>query len=693
MTRDPAITVTAPVAATADAGAAAVPSVPVPGAWFGRYRIERLLGEGGMGVVFAAEDTELHRRVALKFLRAEDDAARERLVREARAMARVRHPHVITVYEVDHLGGREVVAMELIEGETLQRWLTTPRSVDELLGVFLQAARGLAAAHDGGLVHCDFKPHNVLVTRGGHAVVTDFGLARVVGAAADVVRAPEAAQPARAPAVTATAAVVGTPAYMPPEQWAGAPPEPRADQFAFCVSLWEALAGARPFAGATGDELCAAIAAGPPARPARIPRWLLPILRRGLAARPEARWPSMAALVAELTRAAAAHRRRHRAIAAALAVAAVAAVAAIVAVRASGGGPVAVARGPALASDAAACGPADDPSAELWTADRRARFARRLPDAPELQAFVDAFFTRRTERWRAAYAATCAAREDRQRLVRIACLVAWRDRTATDLDALEGVPPETLAATPLPDLVPGIDPCTAPSPVVTPIAPSEAVRRAYRALRADAFNLRLGELADDDAAWAALLARADALDFPPAEVELQMIHAGLRHARGEHEAARAAYEAIVLAAEEAATPAVRAMASLGIVEILTRLGAPDAEVDAAMRRADAALHAAGRPSGLAMMLELLEVDRLIARGAHDEAIPRLEALHAALVAEDDLRRAARVTAQLADALRARGREGDAARATAAVSAEIARQRALLGRHAVHADWLERVMAP
>ncbi len=693
MTRDPAITVTAPVAATADAGAAAVPSVPVPGAWFGRYRIERLLGEGGMGVVFAAEDTELHRRVALKFLRADDDAARDRLVREARAMARVRHPHVITVYEVDHLGGREVVAMELIEGETLQRWLTTPRSVDEILGVFVQAGRGLAAAHDGGLVHCDFKPHNVLVTRGGHAVVTDFGLAQVVGTVAEAVRAPEAGPVARAPTVTATVAVVGTPAYMPPEQWAGAPPDPRADQFAFCVSLWEALAGARPFPGASGDELRAAIAAGPPPRPARIPRWLQPILRRGLAARAEDRWPSMAALVVELTRAAAARRRRHRVIAAALAVAAVAAVAAIVAVRASRGGPVAVPRGPAIAAEAAACGPADDPTAELWTAARRERFARRLADAPELAAFVDGFFTRRTERWRAAYAAACAAREDRQRLARIACLVAWRDRTATDLDALERVPAETLAATPLPDLVTGLEPCTAPTPVVAPIAPTEAVRREHRALRVDAFNLRLGDQVNDDAAWAALLRRAEALAFPPAVVELQLIHASLRHARGELAEARAAYEALALSAEEAATPAARAAASLGVVEILTRLGAPEADVDAAMRRADAALHAAGRPSGLALMLELLEVDRLAARGGLDELIERLAGVYLALVAEDDLRRAARVTAQLADALRARGHDGDAARATAAVAAEVARQRALLGRHAVHAAWLERVTAP
>src|SRR5262252_3011703 len=175
---------------TADPGSGPVAAAPELGDTLGRYRIERTLGEGGMGVVHAAFDPDLERRVALKVLRkAEGDEARHRLLREARAMARLTHPNVVTVHEVGSAHGRDYVAMELVDGETLDEWLTAqPRSAREIVAAFVAAGRGLAAAHAAGLVHRDFKPRNVLRRRDGRICVTDFGLARGVDVALELER-------------------------------------------------------------------------------------------------------------------------------------------------------------------------------------------------------------------------------------------------------------------------------------------------------------------------------------------------------------------------------------------------------------------------------------------------------------------------------------------------------------------------
>jgi len=291
----------------------------------GRLRLERVLGSGGMGVVYAAFDPDLERRVAVKLLHTGNADARARLLREARAMAKLSHANVITVFDVGSADGEDFVTMELIDGETLKDWIARARPAwRELVAAFVHAGRGLAAAHDAGLVHRDFKPANVLRSHAGKLVVTDFGLSRAAGAT-ERVDAADAPNAPRAPAGhsgsstrTATGALLGTPAYMAPEQWTGGAIGPATDQFAFCVALTEAVTGQRPFRGETLEDIRASVLAGLGDGDA-IPRPVRAIVRRGLAPEPSARWPSMTALLAALERALA-RRRRVLGLAAAIAV-------------------------------------------------------------------------------------------------------------------------------------------------------------------------------------------------------------------------------------------------------------------------------------------------------------------------------------------------------------------------------------
>jgi predicted Ser/Thr protein kinase len=296
---------------SAASSAPAVAAADAPGATLGRYRIEHELGVGAIGAVHAAFDPDLERRVALKVLRraAASDQARERLLREARAMARLAHPNVVTVHEAGTAAGRDFIAMELIHGETLADWLRAERrSPAAILDAFLAAGRGLAAAHAAGIVHRDFKPRNVLRSRDGRIAVTDFGLARDaevgVPLALDDTLSPGAGSPpSNEHGLTVTGALLGTPAYMAPEQWRGDAVTPATDQFAYCVALWEALSGERPYRGPSFDDLRRQTAEGPAALDAsRIPRRLRGVLRRGLDPDPARRWPSMNGLLARLER-------------------------------------------------------------------------------------------------------------------------------------------------------------------------------------------------------------------------------------------------------------------------------------------------------------------------------------------------------------------------------------------------------
>ena len=448
-----------------------------PGERIARFEVVRRLGEGGMGAVFEARDPELDRAVAIKVLHGDGETLR--LLREAQALAKVDHPNVISVYELGTAADRVFIAMELVEGETLDRHLAAVKpSWRDTVALFAQAGRGLAAVHAKGLVHRDFKPTNVLVDRAGVARVSDFGLARyqpepgaagdrwtvstvdertgrstaeatgTTGATADL---SDGAGGALASPLTRTGAVMGTPRYMAPEQHVHAAVTDKADQFAFAVALWEALYGEHPFGGDDRFELAAAVIAGRrrPAPAGRgVPGAVERIVARALAADPEARWPSMTALVDALV---AVTRRRKR-----LALVGVA-------VALAGGAAVAgafVARGPGVD-----CARAGDAVASAWTPAMRdaitARFAAiGKPWATGAGTRTIAALDTWVASWRDARVDACRATHDRgdqsPALLdrRMACLdgelvslsalttalAAGTEQVERSLDAVDGLP-------------------------------------------------------------------------------------------------------------------------------------------------------------------------------------------------------------------------------------------------------------
>lgn len=279
-------------AALVTGGSTSMVSVSV-GTPIGRYIAEDVLGEGGMGVVLRAHDPVLARTVAIKLIRPElvekgfRRESTERFIVEARAMATLNHPNVVGVYDAGQHQSTIFIAMEYVPGQTLDAWLRRPRDPSAIVAAFVEAAAGLQAAHDAAILHRDFKPQNVLVGLDGRMRVTDFGLARS-GSHRNL---------------TAPGAVMGTPAYMAPEQLFGQAVDPRADQFSFCVTLWEALFGHRPFNGRDLDAIRWAMMNQPLERPPNrddVPPAVVDALLRGLRIAPAERFPSLRELIAAL---------------------------------------------------------------------------------------------------------------------------------------------------------------------------------------------------------------------------------------------------------------------------------------------------------------------------------------------------------------------------------------------------------
>jgi len=517
---------------TADAGTGnAGPVALAPGAHLGKYRLDRVLGEGGMGVVWAAHDPDLERAVAIKVLRyaQASQQLRQRLLREARAMAKLKHPNVLTVYEVGTVGDRDYIAMELVDGMTLDGWLALAPTEEERWAAVLAAGRGLAAAHEAGVVHRDFKPHNVLRSREGRILVTDFGLARGTLAEQDSAAlgddAPDAPEAASAHAasvldaqLTQTGALIGTPAYMAPEQYRGAPPDPRTDQFAFCVTAWQALTGERPFKGDTLEALRTSASAGVAHVETTLPREVRAVLVRGLDPAAERRWPSLDVLLDELDRALARPRQRRRLVTIAAGFAAFVAI---------GIGLVLASRGSAPVKTG--CDDPDAQFAEAWSPALRATLAGKTDErnAARIADQLDRY----SEGWIDSYAKACRARPAKHARSRIACLEGIRDRAAAITTMLRDIDPSALWVFDPRDAVPPVASCETASPLAPPRVPSEQPRRGkILAVIGRALALRAAPPAQLTTATDALLGDAAALGWEPL-TSLVLVAAGQQYLR------------------------------------------------------------------------------------------------------------------------------------------------------------------
>lgn len=403
-----------------------------------RFEVQRVLGSGGMGVVYAAIDPKLERMVALKLLSSDrhlDERHREQLAREARSLAKLSHPNVVTVHEVGEHDGSIFIVMEHVDGVPLQQWMRdqTP-SLSEVLHVYIQAAEGLSAAHDAGIVHRDFKPSNVLIGKDGRVRVADFGLAKLGIVPPD--RAPGESASGNSQGDLTRSTVLGTPAYMSPEQTVGEIADAKSDQFSLCVALWEAVFGVRPWEPAQLREMAQASGGVIPSPTTRRggPRWLRRTLARGMSARADARWPSVSALQSALKFG----MRRPRRIRLAL-------------------GAVSIA-GMSILSVRALEARCEDPAAALgatWNDERRTALERHVRStAPFATSAVPALESRiegYASTWTRARVDTCEAtyerreQSDEQFDRSVTCLERARRALASTVDVLVGGSPETIA--------------------------------------------------------------------------------------------------------------------------------------------------------------------------------------------------------------------------------------------------------
>ncbi|WAS97262.1 serine/threonine-protein kinase [Nannocystis punicea] len=593
----------------------------------GRYVVLDCIGMGSMGTVYSAFDPELDRKIALKLLRVRPEAdagwrvVQPRLLREARALAQLSHPNVVTIHDVGALAHRVFIATELVDGCTLREWRgQRPRGWREIVEVFLAAGEGLAAAHSAGIVHRDFKPDNVLVGADGRVRVADFGMARMFSAE----DAP--AVPTDDPeALAVTGALLGTPAYMAPEQLDGRPADARSDQFSFCVALYEAICGVRPFPGRTLSELADHVRRGdmrlpPPDRV--LPAWLAALLTRGLKVQPAARHPDMRALLDAL-RATPRRRSRRRLLAAGL-----------LALVATAAGGYVVAQRSIPGVESRLCSGAPDKLRGVWDGPTRqaaqiAFAATRAPYAAGAWASVQAPLDAHAAAWTAAYTENCLATRARGEQseavmdLRVACL----DRQLDELRALTGLlvtaDAEVVLSAPAmahalggPEVCSDIEALQArgrPDPGRPEAAALQAEIATARALR------RAGKLSQARAHAQAAHARAQelGLTWPAAEALVEVGRAQAELAED------------LVAAEQGLADAVWAAEASGDVEAaadgwielvnVRRARAEYPTAEEAARRADAAVHRLAddaRAAQLAMQVGQLHS----ARGQYDAAL-------------------------------------------------------------------------
>jgi eukaryotic-like serine/threonine-protein kinase len=577
----------------------------------GRYELGVLLGSGGMGSVHEAYDRKLDRSVALKLLRhdlAGSPDLAERLVRESRIMARLAHPATVTVYDVGQDGGAVFIAMELIRGETLTAFLERVRPTwRQTIALFERAGEGLAAAHDEGIIHRDFKPDNVLVevaeNEARRVVVTDFGIARSVTLA-------EGTQPVdRASDVrlTSTGVRIGTPAYMAPEQLDAKPVDARADIFAFCVAVWEALLGERPFPGLTIAEIRTAMSDGPKSA-RRVDRRLRVALERGLAVDSERRWPDMRQLISELH---AIRMRRARVLRVSSAVAlAAAAVAGTLVLR--GDQPSRAAADPCAAALARL--------SQIYDPPRAARLAAALARDPATRDAVIARLEHSIAAWRTTHGASCHADARPEQPPAIsACL----DARLTELDAYvqDLIADGPADAIRFGELYRDPAECAAPpGGILTARVPSDAaMRRRVTALRHRVFELEIAIERED---YAAVIKRgrelrAAARAVPFAEAEL-VFEVGSAESAADDPAAEATLrEAAALAMAEHSDHVV-AVAMLKLAASRAQAHDPARALEY-LGFSDASIARLGQPASLAWTADTIRAGVLSDSGRTEEA--------------------------------------------------------------------------
>ncbi len=564
----------------------------------GRYLITAPLGRGGMGVVYSAYDPELDRRLAIKVLHPHargslgSSSGQQRMLREARAMARLSHPNVVVVHDVGTVDRSVFVAMELIEGRTLAQWLAEARRPwREVLAVFLAAGEGLAAAHRAGLVHRDFKPDNVMIAdEGRRVVVMDFGLAHSTGGIEEQSTAQVSGD--GDPRLTQTGALLGTPAYMAPEQHMGAATSAASDQFAFCVALHESLWGTRPFAGETITALAIAVVSGARTElddqrgvPSRIHRALV----RGLAVEADARWPSMRELLDELARDPARRRRRALAIAAVP----VLALAGAFALDRIGDAP-----------KAALCSGGEPELARVWNDERRAAIgtaigATGLGHATETRGRIDLALDGFATAWSAEFRDACEATNVRAvqspELMdrRMSCL----HRRLGELDALL-----TELEHPTPELVDRAIPalarttdlaaCSDVDRLLSSTAePSDAEGRAHveavQALLATALAQRTaGRPRESLATVERALVELDRQDWPPLRAELMFARGQAQSILGELAAAETSLTDAYWLARKSGADRIAALISCALLGIIADNRPQEAKLWEQQARAD-----------------------------------------------------------------------------------------------------------
>ncbi|MCH9681854.1 MAG: serine/threonine-protein kinase [Deltaproteobacteria bacterium] len=617
------------------------------GSALGRYLVVDKLGAGGMGVVYRAFDPDLDRSVALKLVSVDHDGGshsddeRARLLREAQAMARLSHPNVIPVFDVGILDDAVFVAMELVDGITLRQWLREgERTWSEIVAVFREAGQGLAAAHSADLIHRDFKPDNVMVGHDGRVRVLDFGLARATGGAptteliGDDLRASTRQSLERS--MTVAGAVMGTPAYMAPEQHLGAQVDAAADQFALCVALFEALYGARPFRGDTLATLSLSVLQGkvtlPPGVRGKAPAWVLAVIQRGLLVDSDARYPSIPALLDALSHDPARRRRRMGIAVGALAVLGVGTV---------GGALLAGGAPPAPASAAGpppVCTGAADAMASTWSDTRRdaigtAFEASELAYAAKTWSATAARIDQTAQAWMDERTAACRATrvtgEQSAALMdlRMGCLDHQRRRLDALATALQDPDPEVIGRAfdaahhlPTPAQCSDVQSLSALTPLPDDPEARERIETLGSGLDAVQAQSALGHPQAARERLEPLLPAVESLDFPPLSAQALELHASLQTDTGDVKDARETLER----AYAAATAAGDARMAAGIAQALAfTIGYQLADTEQGLRwvaLGRASVRHLGGDDALTARLHSAEGATLVAAGREDEAL-------------------------------------------------------------------------